>query len=74
MAVNSLAGASPDMYFSIASRQLRDLPEEVSVSRFNAASHLSGLKHPLVFDLGGIPQDCYAVAMLLLRALYPSES
>lgn len=56
MTVNSLAGVSPDRHFSIARRQLRDLPEEVSVSHFNAASHLSGLKHPSVFDLGGIPQ------------------
>lgn len=58
MAVNSLAGASPDTHFSIAQRQLRDLPGEVSVSRFNAGSHLLGPKHPLVFDLGGIPQHC----------------
>lgn len=58
-AVNSLAGASPDTHFSIAQRQLRDLPGEVSVSHFSAASHLLGPKHPLVFDLGGIPQDCF---------------
>lgn len=58
MAVNSLARASPDMHFSIAKRQLRDLPGVVSVCHFNAASHLLGPKHPLVFDLGGIPQKC----------------
>lgn len=47
----------PRYAFQPCQRQLRDLSEEVSVSRFNAASHLSALKHPLVFDLGGIPQD-----------------
>lgn len=72
--------AATAMHFSSAGRQLRDLPEEVSVSCFNTASHLPGPKHPSVFIWVGFPGTGYVVRLgdtltiPLLRTLYPSES
>lgn len=69
----------PRSAFQHCQEAAEGLPEEVSVSPFCTAAHLSGLKH-LYFIWVGFPRTGYAVrlgdafAILLLHALCPSES